>query len=289
MAVRRAVLPRVLAYHKIASFELGGTWMPLRRFAAQIDSLLAAGHRFVGEEAFLESLEGRREAASNEILLTFDDGYRNVLEAADALEARGVPALVFLVSAYAGLRNRWELDLPGRRFRHLAWDECAALARRGFAFGSHTRTHRDLTRIPIEEAREEMLRSRVEMEDRLGAAVRSLSYPFGRLDDAVRSGAVEAGYRAAFTLYPRRGRPDGDAFELRREAVYVIDTAGCVRRKLGSGPGGAVEELKGRMINAAAVLTPLVKGALARASSFSRRDRGGSSTRGPSRRRASFR
>ena len=272
-----AAWPRVLAYHKVVPFELGGTWMSPRRFIAQIDSLRRAGFRFVDETAFLDSLEGRRAASAGEILLTFDDGYRTFLgAAADALVARGIPALIFLVSAYAGLPNRWELDLPGRRFLHLSWEECAALARLGFVFGSHTRTHRDLTRIPRTEAFDEMLRSRLEIEDRLGAPVRSLSYPFGRLDDAVRSGAIDAGYRAAFTLYPRRPKRQRDAFELRREAVYVIDTAGCVRRKLGAGRASEVEEVKGRAINAAAVLTPLIKSVLARASSVCRRARRGS-------------
>jgi len=270
-----AGLPRVLAYHKIVSFELGGTWMPRRRFIAQIDSLRRAGYRFIDETAFLESLAGRRPAAPREILLTFDDGYRNLLDAAPALEARGVPALVFLVSAFAGLPNRWELGLPGRGAVHLSWEECGVLSRRGFAFGSHTRTHRDLTRIPFEEARDEIRRSRAEIEDRLGSPVRSLSYPFGRLDDALRSEAESAGYRAAFTLYPRRVPGAGGAFELRRDPVYVIDTAGCVRRKLGAGAGAAIEELKGRTINAAAVCTPLTKGALARANSAFRRARCG--------------
>lgn len=275
-AISRTPLPRALAYHKIAAFELGGTWMPPRRFAAQLDSLLGAGYRFIDETAFLDALEGRRMAGGREILLTFDDGYRNLLDAAaPVLETRGVPALVFLVSAYAGRPNDWELGLPGRRFDHLSWEDCAALARRGFSFGSHTRTHRDLTRMPLAEAREEIGRSRVEIEERLAAPVRSLSYPFGRLDDALRSEAAAAGYRAAFTLYPRRVPGAGGAFELRRDPVYVIDTAGCVRRKLGGGAAAAVEELKGRAINGTAVLTPLTKRAFDRARNAFRRFRGG--------------
>jgi peptidoglycan/xylan/chitin deacetylase (PgdA/CDA1 family) len=269
-------LPRILAYHKVTGFELGGTWMPPRRFIGQIDALRSAGWRFIGEAAFIETLEGRRSAGPKEVLLTFDDGYRHLLDAAlPALEARGIGALIFLVSAYVGCENRWELRLPGRRFAHLSWMECADLGRCGFTFGSHTRTHRDLTRIPPADAREEIARSRAEIENRLGMPVRSLSYPFGRLNDRIRAEVRRAGYRAAFTLYPRRRRSVQDAFELRREAVYVIDSAGCVRRKLAQGPAGAYEEIKGRMINAAAVLTPLVKAAIARVSSASRRSRDG--------------
>ena len=259
-------LPRVLAYHKVTSFEFGGTWLPPRRFAGHLDALLRDGHRFVDETAFLDALEGRRAAGPGEILLTFDDGYRCLLDAAiPALEARGIPALLFLVSDYVGLENRWELRLPGRRFAHLSWDEIADLARRGFAFGSHGTAHRDLTRLAPAALRDELVRSKAAIEDRLGAPVRSFSYPFGRVSDASRREAERAGYRAAFTLYPRLRRDAGGRFELRRDGVYVIDTAGCVRRKLGRGAGYALENVKGRAINACAVLTPLLTGGSGRA------------------------
>ncbi|MCX5754486.1 MAG: polysaccharide deacetylase family protein, partial [Candidatus Krumholzibacteria bacterium] len=146
----RGAIPRVLAYHKVTGFELGGTWVPPGRFERQIDALLAAGFRFIDETLFLDALDGRRESSGREVLLTFDDGYRVLLDRAiPALESRGIRALIFLVSAFAGAANAWELNLPGRRFMHLGWDEIDDLARRGFAFGSHARTHRVLTRLSL--------------------------------------------------------------------------------------------------------------------------------------------
>jgi peptidoglycan/xylan/chitin deacetylase (PgdA/CDA1 family) len=269
----RGAIPRVLAYHKVTGFELGGTWVSPERFERQIDALLAAGFRFMDETAFLDVLEGRRESSDREILLTFDDGYRVLLDRAiPALESRGIRALLFLVSAFAGEENTWELNLPGRRFMHLGWDEVRDLARRGFAFGSHARTHRDLTRLSIEDLRIELADSKREIEDRLAVPVRSLSYPFGRLNGLVRREAERAGYRAAFALSPpRSARPD--AFALRREGVYVIDSIGSIKAKLGTGLPFLFEDFKGRMINAFAVLTPLFKGGLRRANTTSRRSR----------------
>jgi len=269
----RRHIPRVLAYHKVANFELGGTWVPPRRFERQMDALLEAGFRFIDEAAFLDALDGRREGSNREILLTFDDGYRGLLESAvPALEARRIPTLVFLVSAFVGKDNTWDLRLPGRRFKHLAWDEIDDLTRRGFSFGSHTRTHRDLTRLPLDDLREELVHSKRELESRLGTQVQSLSYPFARSAAAVRSEAARAGYRAAFTLYPKRASAVPDRFELRREAVYVIDTVGAIKGKLGSGLAFRLEDGKGRMINAFASLTPLIKGCFARTSTTSRRE-----------------
>jgi peptidoglycan/xylan/chitin deacetylase (PgdA/CDA1 family) len=251
----------VLAYHKVTGFELGGTWVPPGRFVRQIDALLEAGFRFVDETSYLDVLDGRRPNDDHEILLTFDDGYRVLLDRAiPELEARRIPALLFIVSAFVGGENTWELNLPGRHFRHLGWDEIETLARSGFSFGSHARTHSDLTRLPLEALREELVRSKEEIEGRLGTPVRSLSYPYGRLNDSVRREAERAGYRAAFTLYPPRGASASDRYALRREAVYVIDSISGIKAKLGGGLPYRFEDLKGRMINAFAVLTPLLKG-----------------------------
>jgi peptidoglycan/xylan/chitin deacetylase (PgdA/CDA1 family) len=263
---------RVLAYHKVTGFELGGTWVPPGRFVRQIDALLEAGWRFIDETSYLDALDGRRTGDDREILLTFDDGYRVLLDRAiPELEAREIPALFFLVSAFVGRENTWELNLPGRRFRHLGWDEIASLAGRRFSFGSHARTHGDLTRLPLEALREELVRSKEEIEGRLGRPVRSLSYPYGRLNDAVRREAERSGYRAAFTLCPPRGAPANDRYALAREAVYVIDSIANVKAKLGGGLPYRFENLKGRMINAFAVLTPLLKGGSYRESRTSRR------------------
>jgi peptidoglycan/xylan/chitin deacetylase (PgdA/CDA1 family) len=267
---------RVLAYHKVTAFELGGTWVPPKRFVRQIDALLEAGFSFIDEARFLDALEGRRASGTNEILLTFDDGYRVLLDhAVPALVARRIPALLFLVSGFVGKENTWELNLPGRRFRHLGWEEIDSLARSGFSFGSHGRTHSDLTRLSLEAVREELIRSKEEIEKRLGTPVRSLSYPYGRVNDCVRREAERAGYEAAFTLCSPRGARRPDRYELRREAVYVIDSIQSVKAKLGGGVLQRVEDFKGRAINAFAVLTPLVKDGFLQGSNSSRRSRRG--------------
>lgn len=256
-----AHVPAVLAYHKVTSFEFGGTWVPPGRFVAQIDALLHAGYRFIDEEAYLETLDGRRSGSAHEVLLTFDDGYRELLaDAVPALERRGIPALIFLVSDFAGRENEWELQLPGRRFRHLDWDEVRDLAGRGFTFGSHTCTHRDLRSLPMAAMHTELLASKRAIEEQVGSPVRSLSYPFGLTNSAIEREASRAGYRAAFSLYPSIPNRRIERFNLRREGVYIIDSTVNLRIKLGRGSLFWCEDLKGRAINAVAVLTPLLKG-----------------------------
>lgn len=253
-------LPGVLTYHKVVDFEFGGTWISPRRFERHIASLIDSGYSFISERAFIETLEGKRPAGKKEILLTFDDGYDCIAQiAAPVLERLGVPALVFLVTRFAGSENSWELGLPGRKARHMDWETVGSLASRGFSFGSHGESHRPLPRMSGEEALGEMVRSKEEIERRIGEEVLSLSYPFGRTDRETALLAAQAGYRAAFTLYPSGDAGTTDPFRLRREGVWVIDTPATIRVKLFRGGPFWLEDIKGRMINAVADLTPLLK------------------------------
>ncbi len=251
-------LPAVLTYHKVVPFEMGGTWVSPRRFEGQIRSLIDSGYHFIGENDFIDAIEGARLAGEKEVLLTFDDGYDCfAASAAPVLEALGVPALVFLVSGFAGRENDWDLSLPGRKARHMDWATVRSLIPAGFSFGSHCVSHRPLTRMSREEALRELVASREEIEKRAGAPVMSISYPFGRTNDSIASLAAQAGYRAAFTLYPGGRAAATDRFRLRREGVWVIDTPLTIRIKLSRGRLFWMEDIKGRAINAFADLTSL--------------------------------
>lgn len=253
--------PRVLCYHKITNrFSLEGTRLAPERFAGQIDYLLERGYTFVDQAEFLAGLDAPAAYRAPQVLLTFDDGYSGSIErAAEILETRNIPALVFLVAGFAGRRNRWDLTFGGRNDIHLSWREARDLRRRGISFGSHGMTHADLSRLPPYRFRDELVQSKRLIEERLDCEVPIVSYPFGRYTDAVKAAAAAAGYRAAFSLYPSHPNDRVDRFALRRNGVYLIDTRGAVRRKLEPGPLYWLEEMKCRAINATSVVTPILK------------------------------
>lgn len=256
--------PPVLCFHKVSRrFLWEGTWTTPQRFFAIIDRLRDSGYRFIGEDDFLSTLDDdyRPDGESRRLLVTFDDGYTELSDhVLDGLVAREVPLHVFVVSDYVGRENRWDLSLGRPASRHASWEQLEDMIAAGATVGSHTATHRDLTRLGCGEIATELSRSRLAIEDRLGVAVRTLSYPFGRYDDRVRDRARECGYRAAFSLYPRHRNATVDRWALRRNGVYVIDTPRTVAAKLAPNPGFWFEEMKGRGINAVAVLTPVLTG-----------------------------
>lgn len=88
---------------------------------------------------------------------------------------------------------------------------------------------------------------------------RTLSYPFGRYCEAAQAAARDAGFEAAFSLYPAHSNATINRFALRRDAVYIIDPVSTIETKLERNPLYGLEEMKCRAINAVAVLTPFLK------------------------------
>ncbi len=274
-----AGLPQALCYHKITrKFCFEGTWTTPERFFAQIDFLLERGYRFIDEKMFLTSLDSvvldslgtesekkvtnyeRPSDGDRRLFLTFDDGYAGIYRHVfPGLQEREIPFHVFIVTDFAGRGNTWDLSLGRRSFRHLSWDEAREMADRGVSFGSHGATHRDLTRLSDTECSKELDRSKSAIEDNLGISVQSFSYPFGRYDGRIKCLIRDAGYRAAFSLYPSQPNEQIDSFALRRNGVYIIDTRGAILRKLERRLLSWFEEMKCRMINGVAVATPLIK------------------------------
>lgn len=131
--------------------------------------------------------------AEKTVVLTFDDGFRNFYtEAFPILSDCNFKATVFLVTDFCGGHNDWSgnpANLP--RSQLLKWEEIRELDAAGVEFGSHTRTHQDLTRLKPKEAISEMLDSKATISDALGRDVPTFAYPYGRISVEARRIALE--------------------------------------------------------------------------------------------------
>jgi hypothetical protein len=98
-------------------------------------------------------VESGKRPARRTVAITFDDCYRDNLDAACVLADHGLPACFFIPTAYVGTDHvfEWDRDLP--RMRNLTWDEVKEMARLGHEIGSHTVTHPDMGEVGDEQAR----------------------------------------------------------------------------------------------------------------------------------------
>jgi peptidoglycan/xylan/chitin deacetylase (PgdA/CDA1 family) len=79
----------------------------------------------------------------------------------------------------------------------LDWDQVREMAAAGIEIGSHGCSHRILTRLAPEEASEELLRSRADIERHLGRTVQHFAFPDEAANSALLTAAAAAGYQSA--------------------------------------------------------------------------------------------
>ncbi|BBL79328.1 polysaccharide deacetylase [Rubrobacter xylanophilus] len=240
-------LPRVLMYHSISSPSEGPDDLCVspERFEEQMLALRRAGLRGVSmRELCSASARGR---ARRLVGLTFDDAYRDFLEAAvPALERVGFTATVFAVAGMLGKENVWEHRSAEKRPR-LALLDAAGLreaAERGMEVGSHTTTHPRLSRLEGEDLEREIGGSRRLLQEALGLPIEGLCYPYGDLSPAAVEAARRAGYRYACATkwrvegsihdWPRIFVSDEDT-PLRLWAKLALDTLRRLTRRSRSG------------------------------------------------------
>lgn len=245
--------PLILCYHKVdRRLELGVTRISPRRFARQIERLARDGWRTLTLDEIASCARGDREWRASDIAITFDDGYRALREHAfPVLEAHGFAATCFVVTAYAGRLNRWDVAYGGRRFAHLAWRDMRRWQSRGITFASHTVTHPRLTWMNEVDVAQELRQSRDDLTSALDLVPRAVSYPFGACGSREYSLAADAGYDLGFTL---GSTWTGNAMALPRLPVYVWSPG-----RPGVGPLRAVERAVATIANRASVGTTLIR------------------------------
>jgi peptidoglycan/xylan/chitin deacetylase (PgdA/CDA1 family) len=222
-------------YHKVDRI-LPGTRYPGNHvlpeaFDEQLAELRRWNYQSITLEQWIAYKEKRAGLPRRPIIITFDDGYRSTyLTAWPILRRYGFSATVFLVASLIGKTNAWDVD--ERQEPLLNESEIREMQSGAITFGSHTQSHRALTRIPLEEAARELADSRKILESLLDRPVTALCYPFAKQNRTIRGLARKAGYNAAVVGRGGTNRVWTDQYALRRIKVDTSTTISELRRKL---------------------------------------------------------
>jgi peptidoglycan/xylan/chitin deacetylase (PgdA/CDA1 family) len=221
---------RILYYHRVADDRDPLAVTP-DAFRRQMDALAASGQRVVDLYEIDQLSLAPREAA---VALTFDDGYRDVLQAAlPVMREHGFPSTVFIVpGAIAGTSTFPWYD-AGAMPPLAGWDELRSEERAGLVrFEPHTITHPVLPALPLEDARREIAHSKEVVERELARPARVFCYPGGYYSPREVELVHESGYRAAVTCeFGANHAPFGHN-ELRRTIVERSDPLWLFRARL---------------------------------------------------------
>lgn len=274
----------ILVYHKVDyRRELGITNLSPERFEKQISFFKESGYsNFLTDEfpntksISLDGINrenrvygsvGSSSSPSRSFIISFDDGYENIfIYAYPILKKYGFTAIIFLIMGYIGKYNIWDAS-PGPRFSHLNWAQIREMSRNGFLFGSHGISHNFLTRQKDNDIRYEIEASKKILEDRLGLPVQFFSYPYGNYNERIMRFVYEAGYKAAFSLYPELWSKESykinrSIYAIPRIAIYSLDNMKAFKAKIGCSRSGQIsytQKIKNQFINKCAYASMLVK------------------------------
>ncbi len=222
-----------LMYHSIASGATPG----FRRFAvgpdefaAQMDYLAAEGYQPVTAADLAASRSGHR-LPPRPVVLTFDDAYTDFYTTAmPVLRHHEFRSTLYVPTAYVGATARFlGPGCEGDR-AVLSWQALRDIAAEGVEVAAHSHTHPQLDRVSARVVRDEVIRSRGLLEDRLGLAVEGFAYPFGYWNRAARAAVAAAGFRYAFAVAELMTEPIDDLLTMPRLTVNAgIGVAGLAR------------------------------------------------------------
>jgi len=218
----------VFTYHYIGTPPSGADpflYVSPERFDAQLLAMRGAGYTSVSLSDFSPAVSG----PSRGIVITFDDGARNVCDLGLEILARHrFQAIQFIVSDYIGQRNEWDAKHGNVEVPLMDDSQIRDWLAAGHRIGSHSATHRNLLKLNREEAREQIAGSKKKLEDRFGVPVEHFCYPHGRWNAMTRELAGEAGYLTACTTEFGVNTPDTPPYSLKR--IFPLSAAEWIHK-----------------------------------------------------------
>lgn len=222
----------LLTYHAIGPGP-APLCVDLELFRTHADVIAASGRRCVTVRELAAELAtgGTHEPL---VALTFDDGFASVVEAAvPVLLDRGLTATVYCVGGHLGGMSDWHSLRPGAFVSRLAGAaDLADVASHGIEIGSHGVRHTPLTGADDATLSDEVVGSRVLLEDTVGTAIHTFAYPYGALPSERGARMVADVYDAACTTRLSAVGPGTLPYFLPRVDVHYVQEESMLERAL---------------------------------------------------------
>lgn len=216
----------VLLYHRIAARPDDRVAVDPALFARHLDLVAASGRTPMTIAELAGALRGERPMPLRPVAITFDDGYDDTVASVQSLNDRGLSSTIYVTIGTLGQ--------PGR----LSEQQLSELAgmQEVVALGAHTESHPHLDELSLPAVREEVVGSKLILEDLIGRRVDSFAYPYGSYDGRVRHAVIEAGFTSAAAVKNAISHQDDDPWAIARYMV-TRDTSLALIEQLLEGRG----------------------------------------------------
>jgi peptidoglycan/xylan/chitin deacetylase (PgdA/CDA1 family) len=204
-----AVTIPILLYHRIAVSPINSQYyVPPGQFEMQIKLLHDWEYTVIPLDLLIKAIREGASLPPRPVIITFDDGDISVYtDAFPVMQAYGYTGVAYIVGNYMGTDG------------YMDETQVKELAAAGWEIGSHSRSHRDLTKLEPEIQRVEIVQARKDLQERIGVPVESFAYPFGLISSAVVDYTKFAGYTSAMGLGFTSDQGKSNLFWLQRRDV----------------------------------------------------------------------
>jgi peptidoglycan/xylan/chitin deacetylase (PgdA/CDA1 family) len=211
--LRRKSRVIVLCYHSVAK----DSW----RFSIDPETLkkhilyLKKHYEFITLDDLRAFISGKKHITRPSVVITFDDGYKDVLSVRDFLNIHGVKPALFVLSE-SDKANLRELDTK-RKF--LSFAEIKRLLHDGWIIGSHSATHANFAALKPDALYREVILSKHILEQELGTIIPYFAYPKGRYTKVIIAALRKAKYTLALSMDDAIVSPRSNYFTIPRIGV----------------------------------------------------------------------
>ena len=205
----------ILCYHSIAS----DTWrygVSLKTFEKQL-IYLKEKYQPLTLSDVENIIKNEKRITKPSFVLTFDDGYKDILLARKIVRKLGIKPTFFILSD-AEHANMTELG-TSRAF--LSRKDIATLLQDGWILGSHGATHADFWNLSEKAMQKEIKDSREILRKKYNVPVDYFAYPKGRYTKRTIQAVIDAGYHMALSM--------DDAYITRKTPLLLVPRVGVDR------------------------------------------------------------
>ena len=169
-------------------------------FEEQLTVLKDRGYTTITMSELNDIIRGKITGPPKPVAITFDDGFSDQLKAFDLLKKYNMKATFYII--IGGDLSNWCIGAERKNFScgdsYMSWQEITNIQKSGLIeIGSHTFNHLSLPSQTSAVQRDEIIRSKKILEDKLGIKINSFAYPYGKLDESLINMVKEAGYTNA--------------------------------------------------------------------------------------------
>lgn len=203
----------ILCYHSISD----DGWkfsVPMAEFKKQMKYLVSK--RTPIKLADLEKyLKGEMEIKNPVFILTFDDGYHDLIDVRSFLKSINIKPCAFLIADDKNV-DRSELETDKRL---LTKKDIKLLIADGWEIGCHSLTHTNIRKLNKQKLIREIINSKKELTNKYDREIEYFSYPKGYYTKDIEKTVADSGYKLAVSMDAKIINSDTSLYTVPREGV----------------------------------------------------------------------